>query len=100
DCWRGGRATARRVRGRRRACFGVAVGGAVGLAWSVGAGGATRTGAAATVVTVMAEGPWTFSLVAVIVAEPAPTPVTRPLASTVAADGVELVHVTVRPVSV
>ena len=38
------------------------------------------------------------SLVAVIVAGPGATPVTRPVAFTVAVDVLELVHVTVRPV--
>src|SRR5437867_836294 len=39
------------------------------------------------------------SLVAVIVTDPAATPVTRPLADTVASAAFELVHVTARPVS-
>src|SRR5207237_8497275 len=40
------------------------------------------------------------SLVAVIVAEPAVTPATRPLPLMVATLGLPLVHVTIRPVSV
>ena len=93
-------ATLRPVRVPPPASFGVAVSWTVWLTWSVADAGATLTEATATMVTVMAEVPWTFSLVAVIVAEPAPTPVTRPLASTVAADVFELVHKTVRPVNV
>ena len=46
----------------------------------------------------MLDVPLFASLVAVIVAEPTATPVTRPLLLTVATDVVELVHVTVRPV--
>src|SRR5690349_2876203 len=52
--------------------------------------------AAVTVILAVASFP---SLVAVIVALPAATPVTRPLADTVAAAGVSVDHVTVRPVS-
>src|SRR2546425_2162596 len=48
----------------------------------------------------MAAVPLCPSDVAVIVVEPAATPVTRPLPFTVAAAMLELVHVTVRPVSV
>src|SRR2546422_374518 len=50
-------------------------------------------------VTVMAEVPLCPSLVAVIVADPAATPVTSPLPLTVAADVLLLCHVTVRPTS-
>src|SRR5882724_4031792 len=50
-------------------------------------------------VTVMAEVPLCPSLVAVIVADPAATPVTSPLLLTVAADVLLLCHVTVRPTS-
>ena len=49
-------------------------------------------------VTVIAAVPNFPSLVAVMVAEPAATPVTRPAADTVAAAAFEVVHVTVRPV--
>src|SRR5438034_4219043 len=45
----------------------------------------------------MAAAPLCPSEVAVIVVEPAATPVTRPLLFTVAAAVLELVHVTVRP---
>ena len=48
----------------------------------------------------MADVPLLPSLVAVIVAEPTATPVTKPLPLTVAAPVLELVHVTVRPVRV
>src|SRR5436305_1953415 len=50
-------------------------------------------------VTVMADGPLCPSLVAVIVAEPATTPLTRPLELTVATELSLLDHVTIRPVS-
>jgi len=50
-------------------------------------------------VTVMAELPFCPSLVAVIVAVPATTPLTRPLAFTVATDVLLLDQVIVRPVS-
>src|SRR5436189_6274705 len=50
-------------------------------------------------VTVMAEVPLCPSLVAVIVAEPAATPLTSPLPLTVAADVLLLCQVTVRPTS-
>src|SRR5207245_1457529 len=58
---------------------------------------ATGTGAA---VTVTADVPLLPSDVAVIVVEPATTPVTRPLALTVPTEVLLLAHVTVRPVSV
>src|SRR5713226_9237078 len=50
-------------------------------------------------VTVMVALPLLPSEVAVIVAEPTATPVTRPLASTLATVGVPLAHVTTRPES-
>src|SRR2546429_3732975 len=50
-------------------------------------------------VTVMADGPLCPSLVAVIVAEPATTPLTSPLELTVATDVLLLDQVIVRPVS-
>src|SRR5207244_6860660 len=50
-------------------------------------------------VTVMAEVPLCPSLVAVMVAEPAATPLTSPLPLTVAADVLLLCQVTVRPTS-
>src|SRR5205809_789245 len=55
------------------------------------------TGAGAGAVTVMAEGPLLPSLVAVIVAEPAVTPVTSPLPPTVATALFLLAQVTARP---
>jgi hypothetical protein len=61
--------------------------------------GATATVATGTTVTVTVAVPCFPSLVAVIVAEPALTAVTTPLAETVATPGVPDVHVTVRPVS-
>src|SRR5436309_4597056 len=57
------------------------------------------TGAGAGAVTVMAEVPLLPSLVAVIVAEPAVTPVTSPLPPTVATALLLLAQVTVRPLS-
>src|SRR5512145_1378348 len=51
------------------------------------------------VVTVMLELPLCPSLVAVIVAEPAPAPVTRPVPDTVATPVALLSHVIARPVS-
>jgi hypothetical protein len=57
------------------------------------------TGAGGGAVTVMAAVPLFPSLVAVIVADPAATPVTSPVEETVAAPALEVVHVTARPVS-
>src|SRR5439155_1472914 len=62
--------------------------------------GEIATEATGTVVTVSAAVLLLPSLVAVIVAEPAVTPATRPLPLTVATLGLPLVHVTIRPVSV
>src|SRR6266576_2798309 len=67
---------------------------------SVLVAGATVTVATGTAVTVIALVPLLPSLVAVIVADPAETAVTRPLAETVATAGALLDHVTTRPVSV
>src|SRR5207253_737889 len=61
--------------------------------------GVTVTDATGTLVTVMDAVLLCPSLVAVIVAEPRPTPVTRPLALTAAIDELPLVQVTVRPLS-
>lgn len=58
------------------------------------------TGAGGGTVTVMGAVPLTPSLVAVIVALPAATPVTVPVDETVATFVFELAHVTTRPVSV
>jgi hypothetical protein len=57
------------------------------------------TGAGGAAVTVMAEVPLLPSLVAVIVADPAVTPVTRPEEETVATEALDVVHVIARPVS-
>jgi hypothetical protein len=63
------------------------------------AAGLTVTLATGTLVTVTADVPLIPSLVAVIVAEPATTPVTNPLALTVTTAVLLLAHVTTRPVS-
>ncbi len=60
--------------------------------------GLTLTEATGMIVTVIVAGPALPSLVAVMVAEPAATPLTSPLPLTVATDEFELPHVTVRPV--
>src|SRR6266487_3560759 len=64
---------------------------------SVLVAGATVTDATGTTVTVIADVPFLPSLVAVIVADPAPTAVTSPLADTVAIAGALLAQVTARP---
>src|SRR5207245_11277784 len=61
--------------------------------------GLTVTDATGTVETVRLDVPLWPSLVAVIVAEPVPAPVTRPLPLTVATEPLFEDHVTVRPVS-
>src|SRR5438128_3485342 len=61
--------------------------------------GVTVTVATGAFVTVMAAVPLWLSLVAVIVPDPAATPVTRPLAETVATALLLVVQLTVRPVS-
>jgi hypothetical protein len=66
---------------------------------TLGVAGETLTVATGTGVTVTLAVPLLPSLVAVIVAEPAATPVTTPLDDTVAIPVLELDHVTVRPVS-
>src|SRR6267378_4315912 len=74
------------------------------LSWSVApmftlpGAGETMTIATGASVTVMADVPLLPSLVAVIVADPAPTAVTNPLAETVATPGALLDQVTIRPV--
>jgi len=65
---------------------------------TVAAAGLNVTEATGTLVTVRADVPLCPSLVAVIVAEPAATPVTWPLADTVATAGLLVAHVTARPV--
>src|SRR5205823_6378081 len=82
------------------ASFSVAVSCTVAFAKMLAVAGATVTVATGALDTVTSDVPFTPSLVAVIVAVPAATPVTRPLLLfTVAADALEL-HTTVRPVSV
>src|SRR6266566_6793414 len=66
---------------------------------SVALEGVTVTEATGTTVTVIAARPFFPSLVAVIVAAPAASAVTRPLAETVATPGALLDHVTVRPIN-
>src|SRR6266480_1017113 len=66
----------------------------------VAAAGLTVTEATGTTITVIAAVPLLPSLVAVIVAEPAATPVTKPLLLTVATAVLLLDHVTTRPVRV
>jgi hypothetical protein len=67
----------------------------------LGVAGETLTDAtgAGTAVTVTVDEPLLPSLVAVIVADPAATPVTTPLKETVAMPVLELDHVTARPVN-
>src|SRR5438552_13508807 len=67
--------------------------------WRLAFAGLTVTDATGTCLTVMAAVPLWPSLVAVIVAEPAATAVTTPLARTDATAGALLAHVTERPVS-
>src|SRR3989441_59933 len=92
-------ATARPFSGLPFASFGVAV------SWTVPPGcmltdaGVTATDATGTAVTVTAAVPVFPSLVAVIVAAPAATPLTSPLALTVATAWLLLVHVTARPLN-
>ncbi len=64
---------------------------------TLAAAGLTVTLATGTLVTVMVAEPLFPSLVAVIVAEPAATPVTKPLALTVATAGLLVAQVTARP---
>src|SRR5438067_10374136 len=80
--------------------FGVAVSCTVCPTVRLAVAGEIATEATGTVVTVSAAVLLLPSLVAVIVAEPAVTPATRPLPLMVATLGLPLVHVTIRPVSV
>src|SRR5207244_1744857 len=91
--------TTRPVNAAPPASSGVAASGPVCPAGTLGAAGLTVTDATGTFVTVSAEVPFTPSLVAVIVAEPAATPVTRPLLFTVATPVLLLAQVTTRPVN-
>src|SRR5690242_476778 len=79
------------------ASLGVAVSCTVWPTPTLAEGGLTVTDATGTLVTVIADVPLCPSLVAVIVAEPATPPVTRPLPLTVATEVLLLVHVTTRP---
>src|SRR5437867_2629943 len=79
------------------ASLGVAVSCTVEPTDTVAEAGATLTEATGTCTTVMADVPLCPSLVAVIVADPAPTPVTRPLPLTLATAVLLLVQLTVRP---
>jgi hypothetical protein len=81
--------------------FGVAVSTCVSPTTTTGVVGAESvTVATGASVTVIKDVPVLVSLVAVIVVPPAPTAVTRPFASTVAAAGLLELHVIRRPVSV
>jgi len=91
--------TTRPVRGLPLASFGVAVSCTVWPAATLAVAGLTVTDATGTLVTVIAAVPVFPSLVAVIVADPAAPPVTRPLAFTLATAVLLLDQVTTRPVS-
>src|SRR6267378_3175747 len=78
--------------------FGVAVNCRAPPAHTLALAGVTATDATGTKVAVVAADPLFPSLVAVIVAEPAEAPVTRPLPLTVATAGALLAQVTTRPV--
>jgi len=80
-----------------RASFGVAVSCTVVPATRLAIAGVTVTEATGTFVTVMAAVPLFPSLAAVIVAEPAATPLTNPLAETVAMAALLVAQVTTRP---
>ena len=79
------------------ASCGVAASWTVSPVWTVAVVGVTSTEATGMFVTVMDDVPLLPSLVAVIVADPATTPATRPVRLTVATEVLLLVHVTVRP---
>jgi len=91
--------TARPLRAVPFASFGVAVSWVVAPTVRLAAAGLSVTEATGTVVTVMVDVPLCPSLVAVIVAEPAATPVTNPLALTVTTAALLVAHVTTRPLS-
>jgi len=90
-------ATTRPLRAVPFASFGVAVNCVVVATVTVAAAGLTITEATGTFVTVTADVALFPSLVAVIVAEPAATPVTSPLAETVAMAALLVAQVTARP---
>src|SRR5438094_134966 len=79
------------------ASCGVAASWTVSPVWTVAVAGVTSTEATAMLVTVTDDVPLLPSLVAVIVADPATAPATRPVRLTVATEVLLLVHVTVRP---
>src|SRR5207247_10889951 len=89
--------TTRPLRAVPFASFGVAVNCVVAPIVTPAAVGLTVTEATGTFVTVRAAVPLCPSLVAVIVAEPAAQPVTRPRAETVATAALLVPHVTARP---
>src|SRR2546425_305862 len=91
--------TTRPVSAAPLASFGVAVSCTVCPLCRFAVAGLTVTDATGPLVTVTAAVPLLPSLVAVMVAEPAPAPVTNPLPLTVAAAGLLDAHVTTRPVS-
>src|SRR5437773_676317 len=91
--------TTRPLSGFPLASFGVAVSCTVAPCCTLAGDGLTVTEATGTAVTVMLEVPLLPSDVAVMVAEPAVTPLTSPLPPTVATDVLLLDHVTTRPVS-
>src|SRR6266852_4973549 len=89
--------TVRPDKGFPLASLGVAVSCSVDPTCTLAVAGLTLTAATGTGTTVMADVPFCPSLVAVIVAEPAVTPVTSPLLVTLATLGLLLAQVTVRP---
>jgi hypothetical protein len=89
--------TTRPVSGLPLPSFGVAVNCRAPPAHTLALAGVTATDATGTKVAVVAADPLFPSLVAVIVAEPAEAPVTRPLPLTVATAGALLAQVTTRP---
>src|ERR1700719_4569119 len=91
--------TTRPVSAAPFASFGIAVNWIVCPAVRLVVAGVTATDATGTTATVIADVPLCPSLVAVIVAAPTATAVTRPLALTVAAAGVLEAHVTTRPLN-
>src|SRR3989442_4279426 len=91
--------TTRPVSAAPLASFGVAVSGRVRPPCKFAVAGLTVTDATGTLVTVIAAVALLPSLVAVMVAEPAPAPVTNPLPVTVGAAGWLDAHATTRPVS-
>jgi hypothetical protein len=91
--------TTRPASGLPLASLGVAVSCTVCPTCTLAVAGVTATEATGTFVTVIAAVPLCPSLVAVMVALPAATPVTSPLAETVAMADALLAHVTTRPES-